>query len=514
MRKKILITCLSVSMIAALAGCGSSDTDKKQTAVEMTAIEQTTETSNKNANSNVTASPNVAASPVKSITSDFAISQTGTLSSEAEITACGGAFLQKDDQRVRLLNMKGEPVTESYAKIEKITGNFYSVNEGLTSIDDVNKTGIVDANGQVILKPECFMISPISEEGSSNDSDRYIKVFYATETTKDKDECLVYLSDSMFTSLGGPSGEDTMFKGYYKVYDLKNKAFIDGVEFKRQTYDDVRVSGDLLKIKDENGVSKVYGTDGKVLFDEADGKIKVFDMSNHLVVIENVDDYTCTLYDETGKKVCSHESSIHSITGDAPAYYFNTDNGYEAYDISGKKLSQEALYTINYYNDGVLCVTDENQTKRLINTETGSVIEGSEVTGNYHYCGYGYWTCYNDNGTNTVFTKNGKLGDFDDSNVDDVVITKKTENGEDAFIFDKNDFTVSVANGFMNAQDNIQGLISVYNSDSDARGYDLVSAFSGNKLVEGAEKISASENAVCALKDGSYTLYSLTLAKK
>lgn len=268
-----------------------------------------------------------------------------------------------------VLGIDGESLTgkDEVVSADYIAGDYYAI--GVES-DDVNRVGIYSLSDGEILAPEAAIIKGLADK---NGDVRFLMLTYGTEMTKDKDEAFFYSTKEMFSL--SPGDDDTLWKGYAKIYDLEKESFVKG-----------------LKIDDPE-IANYYVTA------LADG---------HIMVGKYSSDEGCTLYDAKGKEVWSGKDSpsfgydsfaynldgkgiivgldgdvketldsyVSEVTGPDGYYQLKTDDGYTVIDSSGDEVFDGTYKTIYRVCNGLFAV-DDGKESYIVNEDDEVIVEGT-----------------------------------------------------------------------------------------------------------------------------------------
>jgi hypothetical protein len=305
-----------------------------------------------------------------------------------------GASIQSGTQRTFIDKDGKEKGT--YIACMEIDDNSYKVAKDST--EDINVWGLVDRDGNELIPCECASIEPINE--------RFYNVIYTTGETKNEDEAYVYSYTGYFSLK--PKDDDTLYKGYSKIYDIEEKQFVGDLKL---TYAgcDVEAKGGLILYSDEN---ESYVVD-------AAGKVLVQNKSRYSLeigenVIINHDDSGYVLYDVTGAKQYSGKDNMSVIEGDnSYVLRYFSDNGNvetEIINLKGERVCETLYNTVYRIEDDIIYAKNkENKTglATLDGKEIATFVEGATFT-----YGDGVWYGRDDeDSTYAVYGKDGLIAD-------------------------------------------------------------------------------------------------------
>ena len=219
-----------------------------------------------------------------------------------------GSFSQEGISIYRnsFLEIKGETEAYVYSKDGKkvfpdAVKNANYLERGMfefTKADssDVNANALVSADGDFLIPFEyAFYTWP--GEYHNKTQNRFILAYYGTEETDDDKDYLFYTTEDMI-AIGEPGKNDTLYKGYAKIYDIQNQRFVSGLEFEHvDKYDTVNIVGNSILIQNPDETHTLYDADGKKLLD-LNSRV---DFNENVIIERSETNSGCRVYDDTGK---------------------------------------------------------------------------------------------------------------------------------------------------------------------------------------------------------------------
>lgn len=216
----------------------------------------------------------------------------------------GGLFLNEGGGRYIMLNCLGEHTNDIV-----LTENYYSKcidsEAGLFVVNttgDVYSAGLISADGQILIPCEAAIIQWLNDDYGTR---RYLEVVYALEETSNENNCYLYSTSSIISSVS-PGENDTMYTGYSLVYDLEENRFVDGVKI-TSPGSRIYAFGDSFLVDGQDYT--LYSASGDILFQStnyiyfSDGILKTSSYNNYCA------------YDDTGAITYSSKNSFNIING-------------------------------------------------------------------------------------------------------------------------------------------------------------------------------------------------------
>ena len=297
-------------------------------------------------------------------------------------------------------DMKGGKVfSESVKSSEYLEKDMYEYAKSDSS--DVNSSALVSADGKVLIPFEyAFYAWP---GGSRDTNRRFILAYYGTEETEKTDEALFYTTDDMI-AIGSPGKDDTLYKGYAKIFDIQNEKFVDSMQFEMvDKYETIKIVGNSILVKNEDGSHTLYDADGKKLTD-LKGYIET---TNSVIIEDSTGGSGSRVYDESGKEIFSSDVRIDTFNSTNNYLYQYKDGKYTVIDSTGKQLFDTQFTSIPTEEYNVFKVTDGDVT-------TFYDISGKEIgstEGDSWSLGFGRFALQTGVKTFTLIGPSGKIAD-------------------------------------------------------------------------------------------------------
>ena len=285
-----------------------------------------------------------------------------------------GSFSQEGISIYRnsFLEIKGETEAYVYSKDGKkvfpdAVKNANYLERGMfefTKADssDVNANALVSADGDFLIPFEyAFYTWP--GEYHNKTQNRFILAYYGTEETDDDKDYLFYTTEDMI-AIGEPGKNDTLYKGYAKIYDIQNQRFVSGLEFEHvDKYDTVNIVGNSILIQNPDETHTLYDAEGKKLLD-LNSRV---DFNENVIIERSETNSGCRVYDDTGKEISKSGESLTPLSSSTSGYLSYYDSGkYVVIDVRGNKiLTADTVYSENHNTfktkgDGPYIILDEN----------------------------------------------------------------------------------------------------------------------------------------------------------
>lgn len=401
------------------------------------------------------------ANAVPSGNAAYTLTKVGTIKDEdmSISIAKDAVMLPGEDSMFRILTYLGEDAYGMDFDSHEYLGNGYYC----VRTDDMTFSyGVIDNKGNMIIDCDAAILRTMSE--------RYLYVAYVTEQTDNEDECFLYgkvksslTLEAQSPGLSVPNTEngDVMYKGYAKVYDLKEMRFVPNVEIGRNTI--VKACGDCFFVKEDGGYGKatLYNSEGASVWSIDDNHVNI--IANG--IFGNAVVGTMQFYDTTGKELWTSDTSssnIDLIESHSDSVYLSvkTDDGYYIVDRNGNKLSDNIYSHINSECDGIFCVSKDNKAL-LIDEEGNEIASLADVRSTFTYQSDGIWEAQKNDMSYVIADKNGIIAEniykFDDIYAD----------GENrALIYNDGEFTYGLENKKCERLLN-KNLISIYDVDEN-----------------------------------------------
>lgn len=487
MKKKLLaLTCILAALLLVFSACGGSS-DEYDDDEEEDEDEETVETTEETSGGDETTAPEESKPDDKvpvvdntpdapDVTVSDTLQQLQTVAKDKGIytTSSGGIiYVDYNTKKQGIISLDGKQDSGAvYYRVDDV-GDYFQVTLEQPSdpqnIDALNKTGLVDGNGKVLIPAEYAVIDELTNDGS------YFKVIKATERTDSKDDMLVYLTSNMFSTSAAEG--DTYYKGVWYIYDVAAGKVVDGISGTKGS--NVNVFGDAITYTDDAGQNMKANVRGEAF--PAGAKL----VGGGYYCL----DTTYGVYNALGQMMFEYKDG-GSLTYDETSGYFivgkytNGTNEYKVLDLSGRIVASGLNKCPHVYgqdimiHDGILCDFAGNQ---LLSETVDSVMQYGPFWYVRNYTTKKFYLL-NEN-REVIFTGDGNQGDYFRSV--DGIVERETDQGKRFYCF---------ATGNFEYEGNVvgSGYISVKNDDNTIK---LVNTHTGEVVLDG------------------YTRYALDVAK-
>ena len=357
--------------------------------------------------------------------------------------------------------------------------------------DDINTTGLVTTDGEVIIPFDAAILAWPSEAPSDRQP-RYILVITGTETTEDQSEALFYVTDRQFAI--SANDDDIFYKGTLRVFDLEARQYVPGLEFTQGTSTSFAQIGDNI-YTDLTGADTVYAPDGTVAY-TTDGYLYY-----NKDYLEERKDTTSVIMDANGKPLYRTEDSISAMSYDSPYFQLRKDQGYIVIDSAGNTVLGTPYYTIYGESLGRFRVKNDGDNEYSLVTADNTVIAKAEYI--YEADELGFFA-FGDSGNYTLITPDNRIYEGLSGNTSTLVFTT-----EDNTFLTLNTGEFAQAPGtYLSSL--VKGTVSVENDD---RRYGLYDVFTGEELLgfDYDQIRSLNDDYVYAVKGSTFTIYKVDI---
>lgn len=366
---------------------------------------------------------------------------------------------------------------------------------------ELAKCGLMKADGTMLIEPGPAIIKMM------DDSSRFVRVMYGEEKTTNEYEAIFYSTAELFSF--GPSTEDTMYKGYWKIYDLQEEQFVEPLSFDSLATD-VRVCGDeTIWTQRGRKDAVLYDVDGTVISDA----VKASPEGAYFITSQNNMEIVCNSRMEQ-----LFESDFDDLSSDTDLAgyiefrdYDNDKNG--LMDAEGNIVLEADYLIYNVTASGNLRAGKKNADG---NNLYGVVkLDGTEVVPFEYDSVYehsnGYLECERtkDDGTEEMIfvgpndTVSSAFGGSHAS-ASDLLFTKEDSAGVLAYVVNDGDYTLE-----LNSPRALYSTMAV-DQDPISEKYALYDLVTGEQLLGYEyETIFTGYGYVYAYKDGVCTIYQI-----
>lgn len=400
------------------------------------------------------------------------ISHVKIESENVEITA-SGIIYQGLDGKYGVISPDGSKNTGTvYASVSKDTATdkgYFVVRNTAVSDGSMNTAGLIDRNGEEIIKPGYAAIEIIG--------DRYAAVYTADEKTADKSKAVVGVNSGSAGSgkivTPHPGDKDELYSGKIEIFDLKDKKSIS-LSVPPNPQEEISGKGTFIIYKDMNGKSITADSSGAEV---TDGRTV---LSNGDYVLKN------TVYNGDGKELFGFDEEEFTVKDHIDPFYIgskseNNVTEYFLIDKSGKKVSsalEEAPAVI--FPDFLLIGTSVCKTD-------GTVIFGGFSSLKWDSVSKDAYIISNTNEDVIIFDKNGGIiynGNYRDDKINSV----------DFNLYKNDDYYNCKTRSFSIKAEGTAGNWLV-NQESDSV-QNLIETRTGSTLIENYGKYTSVEDCV------------------
>lgn len=411
-----------------------------------------------------------------------------------DITFNKGAAIEVDGDEYYLIGAEGTRLVDDPVRYAEYLGNGLYV--ASLDNDDVNNTGLVTADGDVLIDFDAAIITPDDERGEDI---HFLKVSYATEETEDKDECFIYSTDRQFAF--GPEIGDTMYKGYAEVFSVDKGKMVKGLRIENPSINAVRDLGDSFTYNDGDGYT-MYDASGKELW--SGEYATIFEGG----LIEHGNNGNSWIIDATGEKRFETGGSLYNLTAggtDSMSEYFTLteDDQRTVVDIDGNQVLAKSYKQINYAAGGLFEVGSGSKEK-IVNGDGKTVLKHTTSSIEEIVPGYVRARANNED----VLLKSGKkIANGSQGYYSDLVVQDE-DNTNLYLVLNDEEFSLELTSGTAL----IPGLLRGRPADTSNYDYALYDLFTGEEVLEAEyETIEFAGDHVYAYGDGVWTVYEVEL---
>ena len=364
-------------------------------------------------------------------------------------------FRQKGDGFAFVTARGEEPLQEVFSDISQITDLFYAVK---SDSEDINRTGLVTADGEMLLPCEAAYITGWRTGDKDIYSDRFLRVVYATGVTENKDEAFFFVSKEGNPLAIQPKEGDTLYSGYARVYDAAEKRFVEGLTITDSSTFLLRDLGDGTFFLDRNAGNAICRADGSEIMQFGSAYAEA-----GCGIVLATDSYLkeARVYSAGGDllaQVSTGPAAQYNIFSMNGRSYISAlkDGQYSLLYPDGSPALSGSWTKILSFNGLAAAVTQEDRI--LLVKSSGDVLFSVDVDpGNQPYASsmpFGFWEI--DSGDrHFLVAPDGRYAESEKYIPDSLVIARRKEdfgqtNRYDAFILNDLDFTLT-ADGDFNA---------------------------------------------------------------
>lgn len=474
--------CLSV----ALFGCGGSkDTSTSEPAAEAPA-EESVEQEEEPAQASTELKQ--ADLEVSGCDYHYELAEVGSFAGDSRSVSFqyDGAIGYNDAGEPLLLGIDGKPLLDGTVVrgIEYWAQGIYMAS---IEAEDINDSGLVSLTEGTIIPCEAATVAYATDDPADA---RFVEVVYATEPTENEDECFIYSTDKIF-SMSIDEG-DTMYKGYAKVFDLKERAFVEGVEIDNGSKSALTDLGDAFVVEGKDGTYTMYDPKGKELWSSE--SMPSFGL--HSLASNESGAYQ--IIDATGKSSFVGDSYLSTIRSTSDLYAFSADDAMTIINSEGGVVLDGAFANVSSECNG-LFIVKEGDTTKVVNPKGKAIFEEEKsCTISGIIPGY-LLVNNNDDNTSRYLKSDGTVIEDVDGSMYDLVSYK-----DDSYLVLK-DGTYSLT---LQGASKLDFALVEGCPDGASKSHGLYDLFTGEALLDPSyEEIDWAGGYVYALKDGTWTVY-------
>ena len=230
-----------------------------------------------------------------------------------------GGYIYGKDEKIGIASFDGKSDTGAKYASAKGEGKYFIVAEtevkaDLADLNTLNAFGLVDVTGRVIVPNQYASVSVLNE--------RYVKVCEVLEKTDNKDEALVFMSNSSSVSIF-PDNDDYYFNGTWYIYDIVTGNKVEGATGNKAV--NPRVKNNIISFTNDEGKEIVINERGEAL------------PENATVMSDGSYTFEGKVYGNDGKE-------MFTLKKDGYEPYNTTEDG--RYYIASKMTSDGSYYAV------------------------------------------------------------------------------------------------------------------------------------------------------------------------
>lgn len=415
----------------------------------------------------------------------FSLKEVGTISDpEHNISPTNGPHLKGENGDILLSYLGENKIGQEYEDIDYLGSGCYAVRIGY---DEINSVGLVSLDGELLIPCNAALID--WPKSTYSDTDRFLKVIDTTGVTTDRDKCIVYSTDTIKIGIGE---NDTMYAGYARVYDVKQRQFVNGITITNPNAYSLMPCGDHFFVKDEAGLKTLYDANGNSLF-QTEQSISV---GNGVFSMTENGKYI--VYDETATDIYTTENRVEIIHSESGYFLEYVDRS----EVVVRDKQCNVLFTtektVMSEKNGIFKVRNDDSLYGLLRAD-GTEITSCKWKSIYEIC-YGYYYAYeSDLNDKTLIGPNGAVAEHLDS-----CYKLFVEKHDMLLVLNSGEFSVP-SGDWLSLRDGL-----AYGRGGDADLYGLIDLFTGELLLPYEYKnISYAAGYIYAYKDDMWIVFEL-----
>ena len=389
------------------------------------------------------------------------LEEVGRVSDKNNYRVTYDSLVHNEGDHVSFCDFKGNPVDDRpLMNMEYLGWGLYSVTVQIEG--DVNSTGLVDAEGEVLI-PFNAAIIKFPNSHPNDVRPRYVLVLTGTEHTTNQDEALFFVTSRQFAITA--NDDDVFFKGTLKIFDIEAKQFVNGLEYTHGTDSDFAQVGDNILV-DVEDKAVLYSPDGKAVYTEQ-GSLNY----NKTYISDRID--TTTVFMDANGSEISKTEAITNVVDYYSEYFQVYNNGkYTVINAKGETvLGTEFTYIYGEDKDRFRVKNDGDTNYSLV-ARDGSVVASGPNMFEGDPLGY---VDFGENKNYSVVTPGNRVIEGLDSDSENLVFTKDDE--ASYLVLNTGEFVSADGNDL---DDVAKGVISLENADGKNA---LIDAFTGQELM-------------------------------
>ena len=395
------------------------------------------------------------------------LEKVGELSGDDYRVSYNSFIESAGDDKAYIYDVNGNKIfSEAVRSSDYLERGMYQYSKADT--EDVNRSALVSADGKVLVPFECaFFEWPGAYHNKTQN--RYILAFYGTEETDNQDEMLFYTTDD-YIAVGGPGKDDTMYKGYVKIFDIQENRFVEGLQFEQiDKYDTVNIVGNSLLIQNADKTYTLYDADGKKILDLSDRS----DFNSSVIIERSETGSGSRVFDENGTEIYKSEGRLSTFSSTSNYLYVYDSGKYTVFDSHGKQVLDTPFDYITSESFDIYKIREDDA--YVLYDAAGKELGRTE--GSCDEIGYGRYVL--ETGVKT-YTMTGPSGTLAEGLKEESYGTIYTNEGSIACYNDGTGFLAYDDNASYRVYNNCLLYVDPGNGDSPAL-YDM---YSGKKLLD------------------------------
>ena len=389
------------------------------------------------------------------------LQEVGRVSDKNNYRVTYDSLVHNEGDHVSFCDFKGNPVDDRpLMNMEYLGWGLYSVTVQIEG--DVNSTGLVDAEGEVLI-PFNAAIIKFPNSHPNDVRPRYVLVLTGTEQTTNQDEALFFVTSRQFAITA--NDDDVFFKGTLKIFDIEAKQFVNGLEYTHGTDTDFAQVGDNILV-DVEDKAVLYSPDGKAVYTEQ-GSLNY----NKTYISDRID--TTTVFMDANGSEISKTEAITNVVDYYSEYFQVYNNGkYTVINAKGETvLGTEFTYIYGEDKDRFRVKNDGDTNYSLVARDGSVIAQGPNM---FEGDPLGY-VDFGENKNYSVVTPGNRVIEGLDSDSENLVFTKDDE--ASYLVLNTGEFVSADGNDL---SDIARGVISLENADGTNA---LIDAFTGQELM-------------------------------